>query len=133
MPVGYRVEKWREFHRPNPAMLRHILVTEGYEVFQWSDLPGVFYGSHMHGDEQSHWVVSGTLELSFDTDGPYILEPGDRDFMPARTYHSARVVGEEVCIYIVGSKQPEKRRKRPASRKPGPAQILREMKRIGTV
>ena len=29
---------------------------------------------------------------------------GDRDFMPAGTYHSARVAGDEPVMYLVGEK-----------------------------
>lgn len=120
MPVGYCVEKWKEFHRPNAAMLRHLLSVEGYEVFQWSDNPGMTYGSHMHDEDQSHWVVSGSLEVSLTVGGTYVLEAGDRDFMLAGTYHSARVVGEERCVYLIGSKKPQKVRKkrgRPSAKK----------------
>ena len=105
MPTAYRVEKWRELYAPNPAMLRHALTIEGYQVFQWSDEPGKEYGSHKHDEDQSHWVLSGSLELSIEGTGSYALKTGDRDFMPAGTYHSARVVGEEPVMYLVGAKR----------------------------
>jgi quercetin dioxygenase-like cupin family protein len=98
----YRVEKWRQFHPPNPAMLRHTLAFEGYTVYQWSDRPGSFYGMHKHPADQSHWVVAGSLEINIEGGGTYILEQGDRDFMPANTYHSARVIGDEPVVYLVG-------------------------------
>lgn len=105
MPTGYRVEKWQELFAPNPAMLRHSLTIEGYHVFQWSDEPGTEYGSHMHGEDQSHWIITGSLELSVQGVGVFVLEPGDRDFMPAGTYHSARVLGEERVMYLIGAKR----------------------------
>ena len=105
MPSAYRVEKWQELHVPNSAMLRHTLTTEGYDVFQWSDPPGMEYGSHKHDDDQSHWIISGSLELTVQGAGVFLLEPGDRDFMPAGTYHSARVIGEEPVMYLIGAKQ----------------------------
>jgi len=83
-------------------MLRHILVLEGFSVFQWSDQPGRIYGKHMHADDQSHWVVSGRLELMVEGYGTFVLEAGDRDFMPAGTYHSARVLGDEPILYLIG-------------------------------
>lgn len=98
----YRVEKWREVHTPNPAMLRHLLTLQGYSVFHWTDLPGTYYAMHKHPTEQSHWVVTGSLEITVEGRGTYILEAGDRDFMPAETYHSARVLGDEVLAYFVG-------------------------------
>ncbi len=101
---SYRVIKWSEPQPPNPAMLRFLLEREGYRVFQWSDNPGITYGNHQHDDEQSHWIISGSLELTVERVGTFILEPGDRDFMPAGTYHSARVVGDEPVMYLVGAK-----------------------------
>jgi len=105
MPPAYRVQKWQELIAPNPAMLRHAMTSEGYDVFQWSDQPGMEYGSHMHGEDQSHWIISGSLELSVQGVGVFTLESGDRDFMPAGTYHSARVLGEEPVMYLIGAKR----------------------------
>ncbi len=57
------------------------------------------------GDDQSHWIVSGQFELTIENFGTVLLEAGDRDFMPAETYHSARVIGEEPVIYLIGEKK----------------------------
>ena len=102
--MTYRIERWSGLQAPNPAMLRHILVSEGYRVFQWGDRPEAVYANHKHDEDQSHWIISGSLELTIERVGTYILHPGDRDFMPAGTYHSARVVGEEPVVYLVGAK-----------------------------
>jgi quercetin dioxygenase-like cupin family protein len=100
----YRIEKWSEPFAPNPAMLRFRLESEGYRVFQWSDRPEAVYPVHKHDEDQSHWIVSGRLELTVERHGVFVLEPGDRDYMPAGTYHSARVLGEEPVLYLVGCK-----------------------------
>lgn len=100
---SYRIEKWSLPTPPNPAMLRFLLEREGYRVSQWSDNPGVAYGNHKHDEDQSHWIVSGSLEFTVERIGTFVLEPGDRDFMPAGTYHSARVVGDEPVMYLVGA------------------------------
>jgi quercetin dioxygenase-like cupin family protein len=105
MPPAYRVEKWQELYAPNIAMLRHTMTVQGYDVFQWCDAPGAEYGSHRHDEEQSHWVISGTLELTVQGVGVFVLEAGDRDFMPAGTYHTARVLGEEPVMYLIGAKR----------------------------
>ena len=102
--MSYRVERWNQLHAPNAAMLRHILVSEGFRVFQWSDAPEAVYATHKHGGDQSHWIISGALELTIERFGTFVLEAGDRDFMPANTYHSARVVSEEPVVYLVGEK-----------------------------
>jgi mannose-6-phosphate isomerase-like protein (cupin superfamily) len=105
--MTYRVEKWKEVYAPNPAMLRYILVSEGYGVYQWCDRVGAGYGNHMHGEDQSHWVISGTLEITVEKVGTFVLEAGDRDHMPAGTYHSARVIGNEPVVYLIGEKRGE--------------------------
>lgn len=102
--MTYRIEKWKEVHAPNAAMLRYILIREGYSVFQWSDLPDAVYANHKHDKDQSHWIISGALELTIEKVGTVVLEAGDRDFMPAGTYHSARVVSQEPVVYLIGEK-----------------------------
>jgi len=104
MPVGYRVERWKEVYPPNPAMLRLLLVREGYEVFQWADRPRAFYGAHKHPEDQCHWIISGKLEIHVKDVGTFQLSAGDRDFMPAETYHTAEVLGDEPVVYLIGIK-----------------------------
>jgi len=118
MADGYRVEKWAERMAPNGAMLRLRLEAGGYRVFQWSDQPGAFYGTHKHPEAQSHWIISGTLEITVRSQS-YVLEAGDRDYMPAETYHTARVLGEVPVVYLVGELlPPKKKRGRPKKVQP---------------
>jgi quercetin dioxygenase-like cupin family protein len=63
------------------------------------------YGNHIHDEDQTHWILSGSLELTVERVGTFELNPGDRDFMPARTYHTARVIGDEPVMYLVGVKR----------------------------
>lgn len=121
-----RVERWRKFHAPNAAMLRLEMEQEGYRVYQWSDVAGMFYGLHNHEEPQSHWIVSGSLEITVGGQ-TYTLEAGDRDFLEAETWHTARVVGETHVVYLVGEKiiekpvesepPPKRKRGRPKKRK----------------
>ncbi len=104
MADRYRVERWTAPNAPNSAMLRYALEGEGFDAFQWADRPGIFYGLHAHPEDQSHWIVSGHLELSVKGAGRFQLGPGDRDFMPAGTYHSARVIGDDPVVYLIGIK-----------------------------
>ena len=97
-------EKWKEVYAPNPAMLRHSLVSEGYKVLQWCDQPGKIIAKHKYHVEKSFWVISGQLEITVEDAGVFILEAGDRNFIPAETYHSARVLSSEPVIYLVGEK-----------------------------
>lgn len=111
MPERYRVEKWSRFGSPNAAMLRFEMERDGYRVYQWSDHPGTFYGPHKHEEDQSHWIISGKLEITVKGGGVHHLESGDRDFVPAQTYHAAEVIGDEPVIYLVGEKLPVKKKR----------------------
>jgi quercetin dioxygenase-like cupin family protein len=103
MPENYRVERWAGELGPDPATLWRKMRDEGYSVYEWSDRPGTEYDLHSHDDEQSHWVLSGELELLVNNVGVFSLGPGDRDFMPADTPHSARVIGIDPVVYLIGS------------------------------
>lgn len=82
-----------------------VLADEGYSSFRWADAPGVVYPDHSHSNDQSHWILSGRLQLTVKEYGTCLLEAGDRDIMPAGTIHSARVVGDEPVIYLIGEKR----------------------------
>lgn len=99
-----QIEKWSEPDLPQAATLRERLESGGYSVFEWSDAPRTVYGQHSHGEDQSHWVISGRLELTVGNE-TYTLEAGDRDFLPANTVHSAFVPGDRPVHYLIGSKR----------------------------
>lgn len=103
----YRIERWSNALSPNPAMMRDVMARDGYSVYQWSDPAGTNYGMHKHETAQSHWIVSGVLEITVEGRGTISLGAGDRDFMPANTYHSARVVGDGPVLYLVGEVLPQ--------------------------
>lgn len=84
---------------------RRTLESEGYRVFEWSDPAKQVYPLHQHATDQSHWIVSGRLELEVRGAGTFTLEAGDRDYMPAGTQHSARVLGDEPVVYLIGEKR----------------------------
>jgi mannose-6-phosphate isomerase-like protein (cupin superfamily) len=103
-----QVERWRNVYAPNPAMLQLLLIRQGYEPYRWSERLGAFYSWHFHDEEQIHWVIEGQLEITFQDFGKtfsYILKAGDRDFMPPKMYHTARVVGDRDLLYFVGIKK----------------------------
>jgi quercetin dioxygenase-like cupin family protein len=102
--ADYQVIHWEQKEKPDAVTLRQQLEQEGYRVYQWSDGPGAFYGEHFHGNDQSHWIISGALELTVKDVGTFILKAGDRDLMPAQTSHSARVLGHEAVVYLIGEK-----------------------------
>ncbi|HXM34143.1 MAG TPA: cupin domain-containing protein [Pyrinomonadaceae bacterium] len=101
--MSLRVERWNEPGKPDARTLRERLQREGYSVFEWSDGPGAVYGPHSHTEDQSHWIISGELELTVAGE-EYTLRAGDRDFLPANTTHSAFVPGNEPVRYLIGAK-----------------------------
>src|SRR5712691_6197666 len=101
--MSIQVERWGDPSSPNAQELQARLVSEGFTVFQWSDAPGTKYGPHAHAEDQSHWILSGELELRVGYE-IYTLGAGDRDFLPANTIHSALVPGDEPVTYLIGAK-----------------------------
>ena len=101
--MNIEVEQWGEESPPNPTQLRQLLQAEGYSVFAWTDAPGTKYGPHSHPEDQSHWILSGELELRVGHE-TYTLRAGDRDYLPANTMHSASVPGDEPVTYLIGAK-----------------------------
>ena len=101
--MNIEVERWTEEAPPDAQELKIRMGREGYSVFQWSDEPGTRYGPHSHAEDQSHWIVSGELQLrvGYET---YTLRAGDRDFLPANTMHSAFVAGDHPVTYLIGAK-----------------------------
>lgn len=102
--MSLQIAKWSEPDLPAPDALRKRLESEGYSVFEWTDAPQTAYEPHSHADNQSHWVISGRLELTVGNE-TYTLEAGDRDFLPANTVHSAFVPGNQPVHYLIGSKR----------------------------
>jgi quercetin dioxygenase-like cupin family protein len=101
--MNIEVEHWGEDTPPNSTQLRARLEAEGYSVFEWTDAPGTKYGPHSHPEDQSHWILSGELELRVGHE-TYTLRTGDRDYLPANTMHSASVPGAEPVTYLIGAK-----------------------------
>jgi len=101
--MSIQVERWNEDVAPDVRDLQERLQSEGYSVFEWSDAPGTSYGAHAHAEDQSHWILSGKLELRVGAES-YTLRAGDRDYLPANTVHSAFVPGDEPVTYLIGAK-----------------------------
>lgn len=101
--MNIQIERWSEKSLPEADTLKEHLRDEGYSVFQWSDAPGTKYGPHAHAEDQSHWILSGELELRVGHE-IYTLRAGDRDFLPANTVHSAAVPQTGAVKYLIGVK-----------------------------
>jgi quercetin dioxygenase-like cupin family protein len=101
--MSIEVEYWDGPAPPDARRLRRLLEAEGYSVYEWTDRPGAVYPPHSHGEDQSHWVLSGALTLAVGGE-EYTLRAGDRDYLPAQTVHEARVEGSEPVVYLIGAK-----------------------------
>ena len=102
--MSIQVERWSASKPPDATDLRKRLQSEGYSVFQWSDAPGIRYAPHSHPEDQSHWILSGRLQLTVGNE-TYTLGAGDRDYLGANTTHSAFVPGDEPVTYLIGAKR----------------------------
>ncbi len=102
--MGLQIQRWSESGTPVADTLRNRLKSEGFDVFEWSDAPGTSYAAHAHAEDQSHWIISGELELTVGGE-TYTLAAGDRDFLPANTVHSAFVPGNRAVRYLIGAKR----------------------------
>jgi quercetin dioxygenase-like cupin family protein len=98
-----KIERWNQSESPDAAELRKRLESEGYSVSEWSDAAATVYESHAHETDQTHWIISGELQLTVDGE-TYQLLPGDRDFLPANTAHAAFVPGRVPVRYLIGVK-----------------------------
>ena len=95
--------RWKQPHPPDSATLQKMMEADGYNVIEWADPAGKRYETHTHQTDQSHWIISGELELTVKGE-TYQLHAGDRDFLPAMTAHSAFVPGDEPVRYLIGVK-----------------------------
>lgn len=102
--IEYRIERFSGDTPPDGDELSRQMEAYGFDVFEWADGPQTVYGPPQHSEDQSHWIISGELELVVDGVGTVVLKAGDRDFMPAGTRHSARVLGGREVRYLIGVK-----------------------------
>ena len=91
---------------------RHDLAVPGREVIQVRvELdPGVAFGKHWHPGEEIVYVLEGSLEYQVEGERPVTLKAGDVLFIPARTVHEAKNVGQgngaELATYVVEKGEP---------------------------
>ncbi len=91
---------------------RHDLSVPGREVVQTrvDFSPGAAFGMHSHPGEEIVYVIEGVLEYQIEGKPPVTLKAGDVLYIPARTNHAARNVGNtngaELATYIVEKGKP---------------------------
>jgi quercetin dioxygenase-like cupin family protein len=91
---------------------RHDLSVPGREVVQVRvDFdPGYVSPRHTHPGEEIVYVLEGSLEYEVEGRPPVTLKAGDVLFIPARTIHAAKNVGNgngaELATYVVEKGKP---------------------------
>ena len=95
--------KWDGPAIPSQEEAEAKLHQEGYDSFQWYDVPGACYPKHAHGYDECLWVLKGELVLNI-AEEVYTLHPGDRLYLPARVRHTVQVPKERSVTYLVGQK-----------------------------
>lgn len=81
------------------AGLRRKLQKLGYSVNRYVYPPGTCFPEHTHEVEKVDAVVSGQFRITVGSDS-VVLGPGDAVVVPARTAHSAEVVGEATVVSL---------------------------------
>lgn len=77
------------------------IMNDGYWPISWVDKPGCSYAPHRHCDDETLYVVAGSMEFTdLNAGKTYHLEPGDKLMLPARTPHAAHTT--EGATYIMG-------------------------------
>ena len=77
------------------------ILEEGYRPVPWTDRPGVSYEPHRHEDDETLYIVSGSMDFTdLETGKTHELQSGDKLFLPANTLHSART--QKGVSYIMG-------------------------------
>ena len=77
------------------------IAKDGYWPISWVDKPGATYAPHRHCDDETLYIVSGSMEFHDLTTGElHLLKSGDKLTLPARTPHAAR--SDEGSTYIMG-------------------------------
>lgn len=100
-----KVEHWEEaWGEMNESNMRRRLEEEGYAVVRYVYPPGTYFPDHTHGYDKKDAVLSGRFRIQAQGH-EFVLGPGDMIAVPARTIHSAEVVGSEAVISLDASKQ----------------------------
>lgn len=76
---------------------------EGYESFQWYDVPGSAYPSHRHSRDECLWILKGEISIEIRS-RVFTLREGDRIYLPAATPHTAKVPTSKSVTYLVGQR-----------------------------
>jgi quercetin dioxygenase-like cupin family protein len=99
----------RDENTPSPSAeeVEAKLHLEGYESFQWYDVPGAKYPRHKHEYDECLWIIKGELLITFENQS-LTLKNGDRIYLPAQIPHQLKVSAQASATYVVGQKNKSK-------------------------
>ena len=95
--------RWSEQH-PDVDALKQQLTSEGFDAYQWTGRSGGAYLDYIHTQDEVVCVLSGTADVKV-ADEQGTVESGDRMDVPANTYHSITVTGEEPLVVLTGMRR----------------------------
>jgi quercetin dioxygenase-like cupin family protein len=99
------LERWNKETMPSRASLRLALTQQGFQVSEWTDMPGTVYPVHQHSTRQVRWVVRGKLRVGIPEQGEEItLEAGDRLELEPNEAYWVDVEQEQPVTYLIGIK-----------------------------
>ncbi len=99
-----RLERWTASDGPlSEKRMMRALELEGYDVLVYTYRPGTVFSEHEHAQNKCDAVLAGALRIRVG-ETPYDLGAGDRLYLPARTRHSAEVVGSETVVSLDGTR-----------------------------
>ncbi len=102
--LGPRLETWDAADGPlSEKRLILILEQEGYEVGVFTYREGTVFPNHEHAQDKCDAVLEGFLRIEVSGE-VFELKPGDRLYIPARTRHSAEVVGRRTVLSLDGTR-----------------------------
>ena len=89
---------------PSADEIREALLAEGFIPSFWDAEPGASYPDYIHSKDEIVWAVSGRamIKVGNETDE---LGPGDRVLIPAQTYHTVQVIGDEKLEFFAALKK----------------------------
>lgn len=101
--------RWNKETPPSLEALRLALAQQGYQVLQWTDMPGTVYPAHQHTSREVRWIVRGTLRVGIpEQDEEITLTAGDRLELEPNELYWADVEAEQPVMYLIGTKNGKK-------------------------
>jgi len=105
-----RLMRWGKETTPSLESLRLLLAQQGFQVSEWTDMPGTVYPVHQHATLEVRWIVRGKLRVGIpEQDAEITLEAGDRLEIEPNESYWADVEDQLPVMYLIGIKNGHKK------------------------